>query len=112
MITVRVIREMPGLEIGELLPVKNGGFVDKCLYLNYKYLINKGWVEVVEEEKSLAEKMGFGEYEDEKIFWNLRANIAKEHFKEIINKFVEENWYTYEEKSFLFTRIVEAIEKG
>ena len=112
MTTVKVIREIPGLEIGELLPVTEDGFVEKCMNLDVGYLIKKGWVEVFEEEKSLAEKMGMSDYEDENVYWILRSQIAKEHYSSIIKDIIKKNSRPCIKCADFAEKILEAIENG
>jgi len=62
---------------------------------NFEGEINpKDWVGVygsAVEEKSLAEKMAMGEWPAEKKFWELRAQIAKEHYLKVFDNVVLNN---------------------
>ena len=89
---VRVLKKMPFAEIGEKLSITQRFYYFGVEFLwnehAVKQMISNGWLEWVEEDKSLEEK--FNDYQKKQ--WQIRmpltdlVNIARTHFLEVFDK--------------------------
>ena len=100
---VRVIKEMPFAKVGDVFEIYDTAYVSNAIKpgkvagmyedLCVDSFIREGWLEYVEEEKSLEEKLNVWfknkvrQYQSSKsLDGGQVAQIAKEHYLEVFNK--------------------------
>ena len=95
---VRILKEMPFAKVGTVWEDHSGGIsIDICTIeypiRNIHWLVKDGWLEWVEEEKTLEEKIKlvtwryYPKEEDDARQWSRdAAQIAKEHYLGVFDK--------------------------
>jgi len=85
--TVRVLKEMPGCIVGQVyVPNEDSRFGFDCFQgVSIDWMVNYGWLEIVEEDKSLAEKLDFLSSLNREDRIQV-AQIAKKHYLDAFDK--------------------------
>lgn len=106
---IRVIREMPKMKVGE--EIENA----EVFFVSTDYLIKNGWIEYVEEPKSLEQKLkDIYETETGQYIYspNFISVLALKHFLEIFDRTVEDNIFRAMSFSKSLMIIRQALERG